>query len=260
MGGRSLSGALPQIRPLIRRGAPRGRRGKRPGSQPLEPGEEEEEEEGQGEAGPGPRGSLPVGGAWADAGSLRGWWGEERGYTPPASTPLSLSTPHFLPLCPAPAHWPYIPVALSNLGRKPFQKAQAWARSPRRTSRGRRFRLTYCCATPVYCGHCGALGSRGSLGSLCKKGKVQPQSSLPRPEVGDGDGEEAAGASRPHALSAPRGAHLFPPTAALTLLSLLQYPSSSAVFPFLLPSSCLSSPFPSGDLPHYCLCFSHLKI
>lgn len=39
--------------------------GERPWSQPQEPGEEEKEEEkeGQGEAGPGPRGCLPVGGA-----------------------------------------------------------------------------------------------------------------------------------------------------------------------------------------------------
>lgn len=99
--------------------------------------------------------------------------GEERGYTRPAPNPLSL----FLhaPLRPRPRAaqplpvGPGVPVALSSLGRKRFQKAQAWARSPRRTSSGRRFRLTYCCAPAVYGGHCGALGSRGSLGSLRKE-------------------------------------------------------------------------------------------
>lgn len=67
---------------------------------------------------------------------------------------------------------PRLPVALSNLGRKRFQKAQVWARSPRRTSKGLRFRLTYCCAPVVYGGHCGVLESRGSLGSLWKEGEI----------------------------------------------------------------------------------------
>lgn len=118
--------------------------------------------------------------------------GEKRGVTPrrlplPSHSPRPISSP-FAQLLPAGL---YVPVALSNLGRKPFQKAQAWARSPRRTSSGRRLRLTYCCATPVYGGHCGALGSRGSLGSLCKKreGSASGRPTLPW-GLGIGNGEE----------------------------------------------------------------------
>lgn len=142
----------------------------------------------------------------------------------PASfhSPFSLRAPFPTPQsspCPA---GPCVPVALSNLGRKPFQKAQAWARSPRLTSSGRRFRLTYCCAPPVYGGHCGALGSWGSLGSL-RKERESSASGKPTPPGGswgmDMERRRQA-ASRPLALFTPRRAPS-PPSHHLILLCLL---------------------------------------
>lgn len=176
---------------------------------------------------------------------------------------LFLSLLHFSPTLPNPLPaGPCIPVALSNLGRKPFQKAQVWARSPRLTSRGRRFRLTYCCAPPVYGGHFGALGSPGSLGSLREEGH-DSASSKPAPlwelgmELRGGGSRQAA--SRPHALFAPRRAPS-PPFHChrLILLPLLHYPHGQESSPSFCPPSICPRPFPVFLL-HRCLCFSHLK-
>lgn len=181
--------------------------------------------------------------------------GEKRGVIPGWLPLPSLSLPHFSPTLPnsLPAG-PCIPVALSNLGRKPFQKAQAWARSPRLTSSGRRFRLTYCCAPPVYGGHFGALGSPGSLGSLREEGD-DSASSKPAPlwELGMELERRRQAASRPYALFALRRA-LFPPFHyhRLILLPLLHYPHGRESSPSFYPPFVLSV-----FLLHRCLCFSH---
>lgn len=106
--------------------------------------------------GRGGEGGAGEGRAWASGQPPRGrglsrCWepsrlrGRREGLHPARShSPLSLHAP-FLPSSAQPQpSGPCLPVALSNLGRKRFQKAQAWARSPRRTSSGLRFRLTYC--------------------------------------------------------------------------------------------------------------------
>lgn len=130
----------------------------------------ERRERDRAKSGRGPGAASP----WAGLGqvlgaSAAGGGGEERGLHPVFA---ALSLPSVPPLSVPCPHTPRLPVALSNLGRKRFQKAQVWARSPRRTSNGFRFRLTYCCAPVVYGGHCGDLESRGSLGSLRKEGEI----------------------------------------------------------------------------------------
>lgn len=104
----------------------------------------------------------------AGPGQLQGHSGrEKRGVTPEG--------PPVPSLCAQPGPSPSVPVALSSLGRNRFQKAQACACSPCRTSSGLRFRLTYCCVSPEYCGHCESLGSGGLLGFLRKGRKSSVQ-------------------------------------------------------------------------------------
>lgn len=200
--------------------------------------------------------------AWASGQPSRGW-GLGRSWEPPRlvgrreglypdgfHSLLFLSLPHFSPTLsnPLPAG-PCIPVALSNLGRKPFQKAQAWARSPRLTSSGRRFRLTYCCAAPVYGGHFGALRSPGSLGSLQEE-EDDLASSKPASlwELGmELVRRRRQAASRPHVLFAPRRVPS-PPFHChhLILHPLLHYPHGQESSPSFCPPSvlpfCFSAP------------------
>lgn len=152
---------------------------------------------GRGRPGLGLGAASPWAGPEQVLGAFEAGGGRREGLHPAGShSPLSFRAP-FLPSSAQPlSAGPCIPVALSNLGRKRFQKAQAWARSPRRTSSGRRFRLTYCCAPAVYGGHCGTLGSRGSLGSLRKEREGSASGKPAPPALGTVDWRWTAGGGR----------------------------------------------------------------